>query len=173
MTDLELAALPIHQLAHPDGCWVLPWITSPMLVRALDVIRAWHEPGAMIRDRIKYSGRAFVWFKTHKKLNGLPPALFVHRDSLHLGQGYTIRKNVEDCLLFKYGKPKRNAKDIREPIFSPLREHSQKPEEAYERIERFADGPYADIFSRTDRRGWDSWGDEAGKFNRSNPEAAA
>lgn len=37
------------------------------------------------------------------------------------------------------------------------RSHSQKPVEAYERIEALLPGPYVELFARTRRAGWGSW----------------
>jgi N6-adenosine-specific RNA methylase IME4 len=47
------------------------------------------------------------------------------------------------------------------------RGHSRKPEEAYALCERWLPCAHRrlELFSRTDRPGWKSWGDEAGKFN--------
>lgn len=100
---------------------------------------------------------------TKSSANGL---LFgVTADDLHVGLGYTTRKNAEDCLLFRVGKPRRAARDVEEVIIAPLREHSRKPDEAIERIERFCDGPRLELFARQSLRpGWDMWGNEVGKF---------
>jgi hypothetical protein len=49
---------------------------------------------------------------------------------LHVGLGLTTRKNAEFCLLGRRGNAHRNAKDVREIILSPVREHSRKPDEA-------------------------------------------
>jgi hypothetical protein len=35
---------------------------------------------------------------------------------------------------------------------------------ANERIERLYPGPYLEMFSRTDRNGWDQWGDQVGRW---------
>jgi N6-adenosine-specific RNA methylase IME4 len=63
------------------------------------------------------------------------------------------------------GNARRNAKDVREIILAPVREHSRKPDEFFRRVERYCDGPYVELFARERRPGWDSWGDEADKFN--------
>lgn len=44
-------------------------------------------------------------------------------------------------------------------LFGPgsSRSHSQKPVEAYERIEALLPGPYVELFARTRRAGWESW----------------
>ena len=34
----------------------------------------------------------------------------------------------------------------------------------YNRIERFVEGPYIELFARTKRPGWDSWGNQTDKF---------
>ena len=167
MTDAEIAALPLAELADPAGCWFFVWITSP-----IDGPRFWEKiwPGWK-KQGIHYSARMFVWLKTHKAgARGQVP-MFIHRDSFHSGQGFTSRKNAEDCLLFKVGKPKRIAKNIREEIVTPIRAHSQKPEESYERIVRFCDGPRAELFARQERPNWSAWGNQTTRFN--SPPGAA
>jgi len=44
------------------------------------------------------------------------------------------------------------------------REHSRKPDEFYETIVRVCPGPIADVFSREEREGIDSYGNESEKF---------
>jgi N6-adenosine-specific RNA methylase IME4 len=44
----------------------------------------------------------------------------------------------------------------------PRRAHSQKPDEAYELIEKmYPDLPKIELFARYARPGWDVWGNEA------------
>lgn len=38
--------------------------------------------------------------------------------------------------------------------------HSKKPTRAYEIIETTSPGPYLEIFARSGRKNWISWGDE-------------
>jgi N6-adenosine-specific RNA methylase IME4 len=80
------------------------------------------------------------------------------------GEGVT-RKNSEPCLLARRGNPRRLSRSVQELIVAPRREHSRKPDEIYERIERYASGPFVELFARQSRRGWSSWGDEVGKFD--------
>ena len=41
------------------------------------------------------------------------------------------------------------------------REHSRKPDEAYDIIERmYPELPKIELFARNTRRGWDAWGNE-------------
>ena len=81
-----------------------------------------------------------------------------------MGCGYWTRANSEVALLATRGKPKRLNADVRQAILEPRREHSRKPECQYERIERLVAGPYLELFARNTRPGWDSWGNEVGKF---------
>ena len=53
---------------------------------------------------------------------------------------------------------------MRKLIVSPRREHSRKPDEAYERIEALCDGPYLELFARARRPGWDGWGNQSDGF---------
>ena len=70
------------------------------------------------------------------------------------------------------GSPKRLARDVRELLITPVREHSRKPDELYAEVERYAAGPYLELNARTKRPGWDSWGNEAGKFVTVPPDPA-
>lgn len=173
MTDQEIAALPVRELCHPDGAWVAVWVTSPKSHHVQEICGRGRfsmngKTPVLKFDgwRLKYSGRGFVWVKTHRRNNGAQRALFINTQSLHMNTGYTTRKNAEDVLLFKVGRPKRLANDVHEIILAPLREHSSKPEEAYELLERFCPGPRAEVFSRRSRPGWDTSGNETGKFDR-------
>lgn len=149
MRDHELAALPIERLAHPDGCWLFFWATSPHARTFWKVPEAWG---------FRFSGRGFVWIKTLES-NGMMPRLST-------STGYTTRKNAEDCWLFRRGMPKRNARDVHEVIIAPVREHSRKPDEQYERIRRYCSGPRLELFGRQAWKGWDVWGNEVGKFDQ-------
>jgi N6-adenosine-specific RNA methylase IME4 len=143
MTRAELLALPVRDLAAKN-CWLFIWTTTPQLLLTIDLIKAWG---------FKFSANGFVWAKTTKS------------GGWHMGQGYTTRKNAELCLLAKRGHPARLARDVRELVVAPRREHSRKPDIVRTEIERFAAGPYVELFSRSGAEGWDAWGDELNKFN--------
>jgi N6-adenosine-specific RNA methylase IME4 len=160
MTLDEIAALPVSQLAAPDAHLFL-WTTGPHLPQALCVLEAWG---------FRYSGMGFVWVKLRRGVNPQQLRLIPFTEAdLHLGLGHTTRKNAEFCLLGRRGSPRRKAKDVREIVLSPVREHSRKPVEVAERIERYCDGPYAELFARTTRLGWDCWGVEVDHFASPSP----
>jgi N6-adenosine-specific RNA methylase IME4 len=61
------------------------------------------------------------------------------------------------------------APSLRPPsvIEAPRREHSCKPNEAYELIERaYPELPKIELFARAARDGWAAWGNEAPAANR-------
>ena len=143
MTLKQIADMPVADVAAKDSV-LLMWTTDPMLEKALEIIKAWG---------FTYKTVGFYWAKTN-----IDGGFFV-------GMGYWSRANVEMCLLATRGHPKRNRKDVRKLIVSPRREHSRKPDETYDRIESLCYGPFLELWSRTKRDGWDSWGNETEKFS--------
>lgn len=153
----DITALPVRELAAPDAHLFL-WITGPLLVEGkhLQIMKAWG---------FKPSAVAFVWIKLKRRFDARQLRVVpVAEADLHVGLGLTTRKNTELCLLGRRGNARRNSKSVREPILSPVREHSRKPDEAYDRIREYCDGPYLELFAREHRPGWDCWGNETDKF---------
>jgi hypothetical protein len=81
-----------------------------------------------------------------------------------MGLGYWTRANSEPCLLATRGKPKRRDGGVKQGIIEPKREHSRKPDCVPGRIERLVEGPYLELFARTQRPGWTVWGNQTDKF---------
>jgi N6-adenosine-specific RNA methylase IME4 len=135
----DIKALQVAERAAPD-CVLLLWAIDPMLHVAFDVITAWG---------FTYKTVGFYWVKTNR--DGSP----------FMGLGHWTRTNPEPCLLATRGNPRRRSASVRKLITAPRREHSRKPEEAYERIESLLAGPYLELFARQQRPGWESWGHEA------------
>jgi N6-adenosine-specific RNA methylase IME4 len=140
----DIVELPIAQWAAAD-CALFLWATDPLLPDAIRVLERWG---------FAYKTVGFHWAKTNKSGAGF-----------FAGLGYWTRANPELCLLGTRGRPRRIAKDVRRLIVSPRREHSRKPDEVRDRIERLVPGPYLEVFARDTRVGWDSWGDEVGCFD--------
>jgi N6-adenosine-specific RNA methylase IME4 len=135
----EMKALPIKALAA-ENCAVLLWCTWPNMPMSLEVIEAWG---------LKYSGLGFDWVK-----------LTPDGKSLHKGQGYNTRQNPEPCIIAKLGSPLRLDEDVHCVIMTPVGAHSEKPDEAYRRMQRLYGAPYLEMFARKRREGWMTWGNE-------------
>lgn len=151
VTNEELAALPIGDLAAPD-CVLFLWVVWPKLEEIIPMIRGWG---------FTYKTCAFDWIKAHVG----QIEMFRDDGDAQVGMGYWTRANSEPCLLATRGKPKRLNADVRQGIIAPRREHSRKPDGVHERIERLVAGPYLELFARQRRPGWDCWGNETDKFS--------
>jgi N6-adenosine-specific RNA methylase IME4 len=136
MDFAALASLPVRDLAAPD-CVLFLWAVDPLLPRAFDLINAWG---------FEYKIVGFYWVKRNTKTQ--------RDDSFFTGLGYWTRANPEQCLLATRGTPRRQAKDVRRLVIGARREHSRKPDEVRERIERLVDGPYLELFARETKSGW-------------------
>ena len=133
------AAIPLSALALDDAAAFL-WVTWPYAMRWPEIVAA---------TGFAYSACAFVWEKINA--DGSPFA----GNSLSGTQA-----NTDPCLLLRRGAPQRMAMDVPQVIRAPVTEHSAKPEEARDRIERLFPGPYLELFGRKPRPGWTVWGNE-------------
>lgn len=139
LSQRDLLALPVSTVAA-DNCVLFLWATWPMIQEALSVIEGWG---------FKYKTIGFVWIKTTR------------RGRLHWGMGNWTRSNSEMCLIGIKGKPKRISASIHSVVIDPVGEHSTKPTEVHQRIEALTGGKRKlEMFARSDRKGWDVWGDE-------------
>lgn len=117
------------------------WVTFPQLQEGIQLLKSWG---------FTYKTVAFVWVKLNK--NNRKP---------FFGLGYWTRSNAEICLLGVKGKPKRISRKVHQLIMSPIQRHSQKPEEAREKIvELMGDLPKVELFARNKADGWDVWDNE-------------
>jgi N6-adenosine-specific RNA methylase IME4 len=139
----DIKTLPVALLAAPDCCLFL-WGTWPMLPQAMETMAAWgfeFKSGGVWHKRTKHGKTAF-------------------------GTGYRVRSSSEPFLLGFRGNPK-NTKRSRNVIEGLVREHSRKPDEAYRWAESYLpQARRADLFSREQRDGWESWGNQVDLFNQ-------
>lgn len=145
----EIAAMPVGHLLRGDGVLFM-WILDTHLEQSLELIRRWG---------LRYKKFAFVWVKECQ--NGAP----------YLSTGYWSRNGSETCLMATTGAPTRLDKGVAQVLHAIPTEHSRKPEEVADRIERLVPGPYCELFARRRRPGWSCWGREVGKFDEENMEA--
>ncbi len=140
MSVKDICGLKVEEIAAKD-CVLFLWATFPQLPEALRVIKAWG---------FQYKTVAFVWLKQNKSGKGW-----------FFGLGFWTRGNAEICLLAIKWKPHRNTNRVHQFLISPIRGHSQKPEEAREKIvELMGDLPRVELFAREKTEGWDAWGNE-------------
>lgn len=167
MTLDEIASLPGELLAARD-CAMFLWMTWPLMPHWMRIIRAFG---------FEFAGLAWEWIKYNPETGNYA-----------FGPGYGTRKNLEPCLLCTRGDPglrkalggslfgsikiPEGVHSVRDfiqampldAIRAPRREHSRKPDEQYARIETLFGGRKVELFARTRRDGWTSWGRELGKF---------
>lgn len=138
----EIAAMPVRELAHPDGAHLYLWTTNGFLDQAYDVARAWgFKPSTLL-----------VWAKA--PMGG------------GLGGAYGI--STEFCLYARRGSLPPLSR-VRGTWFTwkrPYDErgkpmHSAKPPEFYDMIEKVSPGGRVELFARRARPGWDVWGNQA------------
>lgn len=147
----EICRIPVNEWTTQNALLFL-WVTDPLLPRAMEIIDAWG---------FTYKTVGFYWVKLNKSAQ----VEQLSEKDFFTGLGFWTRANPEMCLLATKGHPKRKSSSIRRLIISPRREHSRKPDEAYERIEQLVDGPYLEMFARRARAGWDGWGNQTVLFN--------
>lgn len=137
----QIKALPVADLASPDAVLFM-WATWPLIDQGLATIEAWG---------FTFKTLAWEWVKTTKA--GSPA----------MGMGRYTRSNPEPCLLAFRGKPVPvAAHDVIALIFAPRGQHSRKPAEQYQRIDRlYPDhGPRLELFATEAQPGWAVWGNE-------------
>ena len=164
MPTEEIAAMPVEVLAAPD-CLLWLWAVNPKLPDALAVMAAW---GFTFKT-------AGTWVKR------------TTRGKDAFGTGYVLRSSNEPFLLGTRGAP-RTTKATRSTIPTyddgfhslaeggdwpagsitiegKLREHSRKPDAAYQAAEGLMpEARRLELFSRQARSGWTVWGNETAKF---------
>lgn len=145
----DIASLPINELADRD-CILFLWVTMPKLFEAQKVIEGWG---------FEYKTCAFVWVKRNKVFS---QKRYEERGiDDFMGQGRWTRGNAELCLLATKGSPKRISAKIRQIVHTPIKKHSQKPDEVRERIvELIGNVNRIELFARDKKEGWDAWGNE-------------
>jgi N6-adenosine-specific RNA methylase IME4 len=142
----DICALPVADtVATPDAVLFL-WTPASNLLEALRVVDAW--------------GFEYVTCAVWVKASGV------------LGFGHWVRTDHELLLVARRGSipcplPADRPSSV---IQAPRREHSRKPDEAYEVIERmYPDLPRIELFARNARAGWAAWGNQTEKFDVTAP----
>ena len=142
MTLPQICDLPVQEAAAPVSHLYL-WVPNALLPEGLEVMKAW---GFAYKSNI-------VWHKIRKD-----------GGSDGRGVGFYFR-NVTELLLFgTRGKNARTLAPGRTQVNlmgTRKREHSRKPDEQYDLIEKCSFKDRLEIFSRGVRKEWDTWGNQA------------
>ena len=135
MTRREIEQLPIQDLVAANA-WLFLWCTNQTLYDAPDLIDYWD---------LEYRG-TLVWAKNTKP-----------------GTQFGWRMNAEFVVVARNGNPKfSDLNDFAAVNRWPAGKHSQKPDGFYELVERVCGkARRLDMFARSKRRGWTTWGKEA------------
>jgi N6-adenosine-specific RNA methylase IME4 len=131
MPVAEIAALPVADLVGPAAHLYL-WTTNRYLYDAHDVARAWgFRPS-----------QTLVWCKVPKGIG--PGGAFSTTTEfiLYCRRGTLPHENRVETTWFQW----------------PRGRHSVKPAAFGDVVERVSPGPYVELFARSPRLGWDSWG---------------
>ncbi len=132
----EIKALPVDQLAGQNAhCYL--WVPNALIDQGFEVLKAWG---------FEYK-TVLVWLKDG------------------LGTGYYFRNSTELVLFGIKGKRPILRHDLRNWVMASRREHSRKPDEFYELVEKASPEPRIDLFSREKREGWDQWGNQCDFFS--------
>lgn len=151
MTLHEIKELPVWMLAdNPSHLYL--WCPNAMLESGLEVMKAW---GFEYKSNI-------IWHKIRKD-----------GGSDGRGVGFYFR-NVTEMILFGVrgkGKNRRTLAPARSQVnflATRKREHSRKPDEIFDIIEKCSPAPFLELFARFPRLGWTTWGNEDVEENKSN-----
>lgn len=154
MSTETIAELPVSQIVTDDAALFL-WSTPPAIHEAIRVLESWG---------FQYKTFAFVWIKhdKHARTKGAKEPLLCKNGELFrasFGLGHYTRANAEICLLGIRGRMPVADKGVSQLILSERRDHSWKPDEQYERIERlYPNRNKLELFARRHRSGWDALG---------------
>lgn len=156
MTTRELMRMNVEEFAADDA-YLIMWIYDPMYVDAFKLADAWGFP--------TFICPLFRWFKTQDD----QLRLFDPTPKPGFGHGYHTRGGAcEEAWLFKRGKGlKVKSHSVRREFFAPIREHSRKPDEVYDKFipQLYGEVSRVELFARTVRPGWDTrFSNQVGRF---------
>lgn len=132
MTPEQIAAV---QVPCTENAILFMWVAPSMIREALYIVDSWG---------FKYKNH-LIWVKDR------------------FGTGFYFRVQHELLFLCTRGEVLTPLEHDRPSsiLQSPMREHSQKPEEIYAIIERmYPKRKYLELFARNKREGWESWGNQ-------------
>lgn len=165
LTLAQIKAIPVADVCTQQTSLFL-WTTWPHKDEAEDLAKTWG---------FKYASLFLVWIKTPPgTVEGHAPPDW----KLPRGTGYWTRGNSEPLFRFTRGAPglprsQPNGKGHAIPnvIFSPIREHSRKPNRARHIVRMMTYGPRLEMFARQRDEDFTPWGNEIDKFDAASSTA--
>jgi len=133
MSIQKLLELPVGRYADED-CHFYLWITNRSLPKGFHLLETW--------------GARYITCLTWVKPS--------------FGMGNYFRGQTEHILFGVKGSQLLKRKDVGTVFNAPRGPdgHSSKPTQAYDLIESCSPGPYLELFARSERPDWTSWGAE-------------
>jgi N6-adenosine-specific RNA methylase IME4 len=134
MTLEQIEALPVPELVGRHAHLYL-WTTNRYLEAAFGIVRSWGFE----------TSKVLTWCKA----------------PMGIGPGGTFTATTEFVLFARRGSLKAKTRvDTSWWLWKrpPKAMHSAKPPAFLDLVEQVSPGPYADLFTRQQRLGWDSWG---------------
>lgn len=142
----EIKALPVLSLLKETAhCYM--WVPNALLPEGIETLRAW---GFEYKSNL-------IWHKVRK--DGGPDGR---------GVGFYFRNTTEIILFGTRGKNVRTLQPGRSQVNilrTQKREHSRKPDELYDIIEKCSPGPYLELFARgAHSPKWSVWGNQSDEY---------
>ncbi len=135
----DLYAMDVASLAAPNA-HLYVWTTNSFMVEAHSLVGAWgFKPKTIL-----------TWVKTHQD----------DPTRVSMKSGYYFRGATEHVVFAVRGSLPLVAEDTVPTAFlwPRIGVHSVKPAAFFDVVERCSPGPRLELFSRSPRLGWDSWG---------------
>lgn len=132
MATEDICAMPVKDRSASNAV-ILMWAVNPLLEDAFAVMKAWG---------FDYKTN-FVWVKNN-----------------HVGGFYCLGRHELLLVGVKGSCLPRKGSLAMSDLHYPRSEHSKKPHEVYELIERMYEGPYLEMFARNQRPNWTSFGND-------------
>lgn len=166
MSIMDLKRLPVWDLADENAVLAM-WYTGTHNEEARALAEAW---GFTVRTM-----KGFTWVKLNQRAEqrinaalaeGQVCDFYDFLDLLNaesrMNGGNHTRANTEDVLIATRGTGiERASASVKQVVYSCLGEHSEKPWEVRNRLEKlYGDVPRIELFARSTAEGWDIWGNE-------------
>ena len=133
---VAITVVLLIKLPATNDCVLWLWTTHKFMRHSFDIIDTWGFRDVSI----------LTWKKDR------------------IGLGSWLRSQSEFCIMCVKGSPVVNLSNQSTVIEGKLREHSRKPDAFYSMVDSLCVGTKLDYFSREQRNGWDTFGNDESKF---------